>query len=139
MSRGVLDGATANSLAADHHGPLQDDQSVKTKLLTGSGLRGLDQGLGRARARCSRNRPLEPLCTMARPGSRVGWTSLPCTPIAAHFHGNTRSGRRCAPLGHALDKLKNVNRVHIARSFDNTRGLWFISPLNETLALAPFP
>ena len=30
MSRGVLDGATANSLAADHHGPLQDDQPAKT-------------------------------------------------------------------------------------------------------------
>jgi hypothetical protein len=39
VSVGVLDGATANSLAAYHHGPLQDDQAVKTKLLTGSCLR----------------------------------------------------------------------------------------------------
>jgi hypothetical protein len=76
VSRGVLDGATANSLAADHHGPLQDNQSVKTKLLTGSCLRGLDQGLGSTRARCSRNRPLEPLCTMARLAQ--GWAGHPC-------------------------------------------------------------
>jgi len=76
VSRGVLDGATANSLAADHHGPLQDDQAVKTKLLTGNCLRGLDQGLGSTRARCSRNRPLEPLCTMARLAQ--GWAGHPC-------------------------------------------------------------
>ena len=76
VSRGVLDGATANSLAADHHGPLQDNQSVKTKLLTGSCLRGLDQGLGSTRVRCSRNRPLEPLCTMARLAQ--GWAGHPC-------------------------------------------------------------
>ena len=79
VSRGVLDGATANSLAADHHGPLQDDQAVKTKLLTGNCLRGLDQGLGSTRARCSRNRPLEPLRTMA--WLAQGWTGHPC-----HIH-----------------------------------------------------
>jgi hypothetical protein len=75
-SRGVLDGATANSLAADHHGPLQDDQAVKTKLLTGSCLRDLDQGLGSTRVRCSRNRPLEPLCTRA--WLAQGWAGHPC-------------------------------------------------------------
>ena len=62
-------------LAADRHGPRQDDQAVKTKLLTGSCLRILDQGLGPTRARSSRNRPLEPLCTMARLAQ--GWAGLP--------------------------------------------------------------
>ena len=73
---GVVDGATANSLAADRRGPRQDDQAVKTKLLTGSCLRILDQGLGPTRARSSRNRPLEPLCTMARLAQ--GWAGHPC-------------------------------------------------------------
>ena len=76
VSRGVVDGATANSLAADRRGPRQDDQAVKTKLLTGSCLRILDQGLGPTRARSSRNRPLEPLCTMARLAQ--GWAGHPC-------------------------------------------------------------
>ena len=58
------------------HPPLQDDQAVKPKLRTGSCLRGLDQGLGSTRARCSRNRPLEPLCTMARLAQ--GWAGHPC-------------------------------------------------------------
>ena len=43
---GVADGTTANSLAADCRGPRQDDQTVKTKPLTRSRLRILDQGLG---------------------------------------------------------------------------------------------
>jgi hypothetical protein len=42
------------------------DWLPRVKFFTGSCLRGLDQGLGSTRARCSRNRPLEPLCTMAR-------------------------------------------------------------------------
>jgi hypothetical protein len=71
-----MDGSTANSLAPDHHGPLQDDQAVTTELLRGSCLRGLDQGLGPTRASCSRNRPLEPLCTMARLAQ--GWAGHPC-------------------------------------------------------------
>ena len=53
-------------LAADRRGPPQDDQTVKTKPLTRNCLRILDQGLGPARARSSRNRPLERLGTMAR-------------------------------------------------------------------------
>jgi hypothetical protein len=73
---GVGDGATANSLAADRRGPPQDDQAVKTKLLPGSCLRILDQGLGPTRARSSRNRPLEPLCTRAR--LVQGWAGHPC-------------------------------------------------------------
>jgi hypothetical protein len=44
--RGVMDRATANSLAADRRGPPQDDQAVKAKPLTGSCLRILDQSLG---------------------------------------------------------------------------------------------
>jgi hypothetical protein len=99
---GVMDKATANSLAADRRGPTQDDQAVKAKLLTGSCLRILDQGLGPTRARSSRNRPLETPRTRGWAGSRVGWTSRPHTPNAAHFHGNTRSGRGRAGLGHAL-------------------------------------
>jgi hypothetical protein len=63
-------------LAADRRGPLQDDQAVKTKLLPGSCLRILDQGLGSTRARSSRNQPLEPLCTMAE--RTQGWAGHPC-------------------------------------------------------------
>jgi hypothetical protein len=93
VSRGILDGATANSVAADPHGPLQDDQAVKTKLLTENCLWGLDQGLGLAPARCSREPAACTALHHGSAGSRVGWTSLPCTPNAAHFNGNTRSGR----------------------------------------------
>jgi hypothetical protein len=63
-------------LAADRRGPRQDDQAVKTKLLTGSCLRILDQSLGPTRARSSRNRPLEPPCTRARLAQ--GWAGHPC-------------------------------------------------------------
>src|SRR5215472_5210027 len=63
---GVADGTTADSLAADRHGPPQDDQAVQTKLLTGSCWRILGQGLGPTRACDSRNRPLEPLRTRAQ-------------------------------------------------------------------------
>jgi hypothetical protein len=76
VSRGVMDGATANSLAADRRGPRQGDQVVKTKLLTRSCLRILDQGLGPTRARCSRNRPLESLGTRVRLAQ--GWAGHPC-------------------------------------------------------------
>ena len=43
---GVVVGTTANSLAADCRGPRQDDQAVKTKPLTRSCSRILDQSLG---------------------------------------------------------------------------------------------
>ena len=46
VSRGVVDRATANSLATDRHGPPQDDQAAKTKLFTASRSRIRDQGLG---------------------------------------------------------------------------------------------
>ena len=48
---GVVDGTTANSLAADCRGPQQDGQVAKTKLLARNCLRILDQGLGPTRAR----------------------------------------------------------------------------------------
>jgi hypothetical protein len=55
---GAADGTTANSLAADYHGPQQDGQPGRSKPLTRSCLRILAQGLGPSRARCLRNRPL---------------------------------------------------------------------------------
>jgi hypothetical protein len=36
-------------------------------------------------------------------------------------------------------RIENVNLLHIARSFEKTRCPWFLSRLNETLALASFP
>ena len=98
---GVADGTTANSLAADCRGPRQDDQAVKTKPLTRSCSRILDQSLGPTS-------PLfkEPTARTAqhngRADSRVGWTSRPLTSHAAHLTANTRSGRWRAVLGHAL-------------------------------------
>jgi hypothetical protein len=76
VSWGVVDRATANSFAADRRGPRQDDQAVESKLLTGNRSRILDQGLGPTRVCCSRNRPLEPHCTMA--GLARGWAGRPC-------------------------------------------------------------
>ena len=51
---GVVDGTTANSLAAGCRGPRQDGQVAKTKPLTRSCLRILDQGLGPTRARSAK-------------------------------------------------------------------------------------
>ena len=45
---GVVDGTTANSLAASYRGPRQDGQVAKTKFLARNCLRILDQGLGHA-------------------------------------------------------------------------------------------
>ena len=50
---GVRDGTTANSLAADRRGRPPDDRTAKTKLLTGSCWRILDQGLALEVARSS--------------------------------------------------------------------------------------
>ena len=126
-------------LAADHRGPLQDDQAVKTKLLTGSCLRILDQGLGSTRARCSRNRPLEPLCTMARLAQ--GWAGHPCHTRRMRLTstGTPAPDVDALSLGHALGESEMLNLLHIARSFAKTRCPWFLSPSNKTLATAPFP
>ena len=45
---GVVDGTTANSLAASYRVPRQDGQVAKTKFLERNCLRILDQGLGHA-------------------------------------------------------------------------------------------
>ena len=100
---GVVDGTTANSLAASYRGPRQDDQVAKTKLLARNCLRILDQGLGPTRARSRTNRPLEKKPgTMA--GLAQGWAGHPChsRQMQLTSHGNTRSGRSRAAFGHAL-------------------------------------
>jgi hypothetical protein len=99
---GVMDRATANSLAADHPGPPQDDQAVKAKPLTGSCSRILDQGLGANASPHFKEPAAGDAPHKGSAGSRVGWTSRPHTLNAAHFHRNTRSGRGRAGLGHAL-------------------------------------
>src|SRR6266542_1363448 len=75
---GVVDGTTANSLAASYRGPRQDGQVAKTKFLARNCLRILDQSLGPTRAHSRTNRPLE----KARhdwPGSLKGGLDIPAT------------------------------------------------------------
>jgi hypothetical protein len=73
---GVVDGTTANSLAASYRGPRQDGQVAKTKFLARYCLRILDQGLRPTRARSRTNRPLEKKPgTMA--GLAQGWAGHP--------------------------------------------------------------
>jgi hypothetical protein len=60
-------------------------------------------------------------------------------PNAAHFNGNTRSGRWRVSLGHALGESEMLNLLYIAGSFAKTRCPWFLSPSNKTLATVPFP
>ena len=79
--------------AADRRGPRQDDQAVKTKLLRGSCLRNLDQCLGANASPLFKEPAARAAPQNGSAGSRVGWTSLPNMPNAAHFNGNTRSGR----------------------------------------------
>jgi hypothetical protein len=117
---GVADGTTADSLAAGCRGPRQDDQTVKTKPLTRNCLRILDQCLGPTSTLFK-----EPAAGTARhhcqARSRGGWTSRPLTPKAAHFTGNTHSGRWRATLDHALveksESLSCPSRRHISRRF----------------------
>ena len=133
-----MDGATANSLAADRRGPRQDDQAVKTKLLTGSCLRILDQGLGPTRARYSRNRPLEPLRTWL--GWLKGGLDIPAMIRRLRLTSTgTPAPDVDASAWSRAGRIENANLPHIARSFDKTRCPWFLSPSNKTLATAPFP
>ena len=75
---GVVDGTTANSLAASYRGPRQDGQVAKTKFLARNCLRILDQGLGPTRAHSRTNRPLEK--SPARwPGLLKGGLDIPST------------------------------------------------------------
>ena len=100
---GVVDGTTANPFAASYRGPRQDDQVAKTKFLARNCLRILDQRRGPTRARSRVNRPLEKRARHnGRARSRVGWTSLPLTPVTDHFAWNTDSGRARVAFGHAL-------------------------------------
>ena len=101
---GVAGGTTANSLAADCRGPRQDDQAVKTKPLTRSCLRVLDQSLGPTRACPSRSRPLEQPCTMRLGCARADWASRSLIYSFTHVASHTRSERLRAVFGHALDE-----------------------------------
>ena len=75
---GVVDGTTADSLAASYRGPRQDGQVAKTKFLARNCLRILDQGLGPTRAHSRTNRPLEK--SPARwPGLLKGGLDFPST------------------------------------------------------------
>ena len=123
----MVDGTTANSLATGCRGPLQDDQAVKTKLLTGSCSRILDQGLGPTRARDSRNRPLEPLGRMARLAR--GWAGHPCQTCRMRLT-STGTPAQVVDASCLVTRWANSEMLespHIARSFTKTRCPWFLS------------
>jgi hypothetical protein len=136
---GAADGTTANSLAADHHGPQQDGQAGRSKFLTRNCLRILVQGLGPSRARCLRNRPLAQPRTGQ--GSRKGgldipgrWRPRPLTsheapdsdvdapPLAWHWLGD-----RSSPSDHHRCLLTKMGHS------------WFIGGSNRALASTPTP
>ena len=90
---GVLDGATAKSLAVGRHGPQQVGQIVKTKPLRRSCLRILDQSLEpREPALQATGRLSSPVRS---PGFLKGGLDypLPITPNATHVRSKARSGR----------------------------------------------
>ena len=90
---GVLDGATAKSLAAGRHGPRQVGQIVKTKPLRRSCLRILDQSLE------PREPALQATGRLNSPTRSPGFLKggldcpLPITPNATHVRSNAHSGR----------------------------------------------
>ena len=134
-----MDRATANSLATDRHGPPQDDQAVKTKFLTGSRSRILDQGLGPSSARDSRNRPIEPLCTSVRLAQ--GWAGHPCLMRRLRLT-STGTPAQVVVASCLVTRWANSEMLespHIARSFTKTRCPWFLNSSNKTLSTAPFP
>lgn len=135
---GVMDGTTANSSPRTAAGRKQDDQIVKTKPLTRSCLRFLDQSLGPTRARFSRNRPLEQPCTMWLGCARVDWTSGHSLPFELMLH------RTPDPDVDALclvtrQASRNAASDPTASPFSKERRTWFINASNKTLATAPFP
>lgn len=65
----------------------------------------------------------------------MGWTSLPNTPNAAHFNGNTHSGRLCAVLGHALGGWKRSESSNGSLLLKRRRP-WIISSSNKIVAAA---
>ena len=81
---GVLDGATAKSLAAGRHGPRQVGQIVKTKPLRRSCLRILDQSLEPREPALQATRPLE------QPGTITG--------LSQGWAGQSPSQSRARPL-----------------------------------------
>jgi hypothetical protein len=87
---GVANGTTANSLATGCHGPPQDGQAAKAKLLARSCLRILDQGLGPTCTRSRTNRPLEKPRAMA--GLAQGWAghSFRSQPMQRTSHGTPK-------------------------------------------------
>src|SRR5271156_6482911 len=100
---GVVEGTTANSLAASYHVPRQDGQVAKTNPGTPGYLRILNQGLRPTRARSRTNRPLKKSPALW-PGSLKGGLDIPFTHARGQFTEawNTRSGRSRAAFGHAL-------------------------------------
>ena len=133
-----MDRATANSSPRTATGHKQDDQIVKTKPLTRSCLRVLDQGLGPTRARSSRNRPLEQPRTKRLGCARVDWTSRQLTFHGTHVASHTRSGRWRAALGRALGESERCVWSH-SSPLSKGRRTWFINASNKTLATGPFP
>jgi hypothetical protein len=90
---GVVDGATANSLAAGRHGPRQVGLIARTKPLRRSCLGILDQSLEpREPAFQATGRLNSP---MRSPGFLKGGLDYPrpITPNATHVRSNARSGR----------------------------------------------
>ena len=125
---GVLDGATAKSLAAGRHGPRQVGQIVKTKPLRRSCLRILDQSL----------EPREPAlqatgrlsCPVQSTGFLKGGLD---NPLPNHTQGHSR------PIEHLLRTLtrrahSRAGRIGIA---------WFVSHRSllcgDALPVAPQP
>jgi hypothetical protein len=118
---GVVDGATAKSLAAGRHGLRQVGQIVKTKPLRRSCLRILDQSLEpREPAFQATGRLNSP---MRSPGFLKGGLDYPrpITRNATHVRSNARSGRWRAALVHALGESEMLDLFHIARSLAETR------------------
>ena len=137
---GVLDGATAKSLAAGRHGPRQVGQIVKTKPLRRSCLRILDQSLEpREPALQATGRLSSPVRS---PGFLKGGLD---NPLPNHAQGHSR------PIERLLRTLtrracSRAGRIGIASicftSLAPLRRLrcpWLKSPPNKALATAPFP
>ena len=107
---GLVDGATANSLAAGRYGPPRDGQLAKTKLPSGSCLRMLDQSPGPTQD------PLQGTGRLSSPArgldcSGVGWTPRQITPATAQFTANSHSGRCRAAFVHALVGSEPLSRI----------------------------
>ena len=136
---GVLDGATAKSLAAGRHGPRQVGQIAKTKPLRRSCLRILDQSLEpREPALQATGRSSSPVRS---PGFLKGGLD---NPLPNHAQGHSRPIER--PLRTLTRRARSrAGRIGIARFVSHgsllcgTRCPWLLSPPNKALATVPFP